>query len=79
MFGFYFLKAPGLTITDYASAKAHADTSRYGSFFHAMLERGIYFAPSQFEAGFASSAHTSADIQATLAAVQDVFGTLGRS
>jgi glutamate-1-semialdehyde 2,1-aminomutase len=79
MFGFYFLKAPGLTITDYSSARAHADTSRYGRFFHAMLERGTYFAPSQFEAGFTSSAHTSTDIQATLAAVQDVFPTLGRS
>jgi glutamate-1-semialdehyde 2,1-aminomutase len=79
MFGFYFLKAPRLTITDYASAKAHADTVRYGRFFHAMLDRGVYFAPSQFEAAFVSSAHTAADIQTTLAAVQDVFGLLGRS
>ncbi len=79
MFGFYFLKASGTIVTDYASAKAKADTGRYGRFFHAMLERGVYFAPSQFEAGFASSAHTAADIQATLAAVQDVFEILGRS
>jgi glutamate-1-semialdehyde 2,1-aminomutase len=78
MFGFYFLKAPRLTITDYAGAKANADTGRYGRFFHAMLERGVYFAPSQFEAGFASSAHTADDIQATLAAVHDVFDILGR-
>jgi len=76
MFGFYFLKEPGQTITDYASAKRFADTAAYGRFFHAMLERGVYFAPSQFEAGFASSAHTPADIEATLAAVQEVFGTL---
>ena len=76
MFGFYFLKEPGQTITDYASAKRFADTAAYGRFFHAMLERGVYFAPSQFEAGFASSAHTPADIQATLAAVQEVIGTL---
>jgi glutamate-1-semialdehyde 2,1-aminomutase len=79
MFGFYFLKEPGLAITDYAGAKANADTGRYGRFFHAMLERGVYFAPSQFEAGFASSAHTPADIRATLAAVQDVFEAMGRS
>ena len=79
MFGFYFLKEPGRAIADYASAKACADTTRYARFFHAMLERGIYFAPSQFEAGFASSAHTAADILATLAAVQDVFETLGQS
>jgi glutamate-1-semialdehyde 2,1-aminomutase len=76
MFGFYFLKEPDQAVTDYASAKRFADTAAYGRFFHAMLERGVYFAPSQFEAGFASSAHTPADIQATLAAVQEVFGTL---
>jgi len=76
MFGFFFLKEPGRTITDYASAKAGADTARYGRFFHAMLERGVYFAPSQFEAGFACSALTPADIQATLAAAQEVFGQL---
>jgi glutamate-1-semialdehyde 2,1-aminomutase len=78
MFGFYFLKASGLSISDYASAKANADTGRYGRFFHAMLERGVYLAPSQFEAAFVSSAHSVADIQATLAAVQDVFRTLSR-
>ena len=70
------MKEPGQAITDYASAKRFADTAAYGRFFHAMLERGVYFAPSQFEAGFASSAHTPADIQATLAAVQEVIGTL---
>jgi len=79
MLGFYFLKEPGLKITDYATAKAHADTSRYGRFFHAMLERGVYFAPSQFEAAFASSAHTRADLAATLVAVGDVFAMLGRA
>jgi glutamate-1-semialdehyde 2,1-aminomutase len=76
MFGFYFLKAPGLIITDYASAKANADPDRYRRFFHAMLERGVYFAPSQFEAAFVSSAHGTAEIQATLAAVRDAFATL---
>ena len=40
MFGFYFLKSPDGVITDYASAKEHADTARYGRFFHAMLEQG---------------------------------------
>jgi glutamate-1-semialdehyde 2,1-aminomutase len=79
MFGFYFLNESGLTINNYASAKAHAHTARYGHFFHAMLERGVYFAPSQFEAAFVSSAHTAADIQATLASAQDVLGILSRS
>ena len=48
-------------VTDYASAKT-ADTTRYARFFHGMLERGVYLAPSQFEAAFVSLAHTDADI-----------------
>ena len=43
-----------------------ADTEAYGHYFHAMLERGVYLAPSQFEAGFVSLAHTEADIDRTL-------------
>ena len=78
MFGFYFLKQAGAAITDYASAKAHADTARYGRFFHAMLERGVYFAPSQFEAAFVSSAHAGAEVGATLAAADEVFTKLAR-
>ena len=73
MFGFYFLNEPGVFIENYESAKAHAHTARYAGFFHAMLERGFYFAPSQFEAGFVSSAHSDADIQTTIDAVRDAF------
>ncbi len=76
MFGFYFLKTPGAVIDDYASAKQHADTARYGKFFHAMLEAGVYLAPSQFEAAFMSSAHGSEEIQATISAVTQVFHQL---
>lgn len=76
MFGFYFLKEQGVSISDYASAKANADSERYACFFHAMLERGVYFAPSQFEAGFVSSAHGEAEIEMTLEAVKEVFATL---
>ncbi len=65
MFGFFFADEP---ITNYALAKAHADTARYARFFHAMLEQGVYFAPSQFEAGFLSRAHTAPIIDATIAA-----------
>ncbi len=71
MFGFYFLKTADAAIHDYASAKQYADTERYARFFHAMLERGVSFAPSQFEAGFMSSAHRLEDIQATLQAADD--------
>ncbi|GIK71113.1 MAG: glutamate-1-semialdehyde 2,1-aminomutase [Chloroflexota bacterium] len=77
MFGFYFLKSPGRVITDYATAKEHADPVRYGRFFHAMLERGVYFAPSQFEAGFVSSAHDEGVIGATLRAVEEGMERLG--
>jgi glutamate-1-semialdehyde 2,1-aminomutase len=73
MFGFYFLKTAETVITDYASAKQHADTERYARFFHAMLEQGIYLAPSQFEAGFMSSAHTPDDIQAMLSEARNIF------
>jgi glutamate-1-semialdehyde 2,1-aminomutase len=59
-------------VTDYVSAK-RSDTQAYARFFHAMLDRGVYFAPSQFEAGFMSLAHTEADIDATLNAASDAF------
>ena len=76
MFGFYFLNEPGVAITDYATARQHADTQRYARFFHAMLDQGVYFAPSQFEAAFMSSAHTDADIADTISKAAAVMGTL---
>ncbi|HEX3270647.1 MAG TPA: glutamate-1-semialdehyde 2,1-aminomutase [Ktedonobacterales bacterium] len=73
MFGAYFLKAPDAAITDYQSAKAYADTERYARYFHAMLERGVYLAPSQYEAGFMSATHSEADIAATIAAAEEAL------
>ena len=64
MFGLFFADPP---ITDLASAMK-SDTGLYAKYFHAMLDRGVYLAPSQFEAGFLSSAHTTRDIELTLAA-----------
>ncbi len=64
MFGFFFAAA---SVTDYASAKT-SDTALYAKVFHAMLERGVYFAPSQFEAGFMSATHDKSVIAATLEA-----------
>ncbi len=75
MFGFYFLKESDVEIADYATAKQYADTERYAKFFHAMLEAGFYFAPSQFEAAFMSTAHSSADIEATIAAAERIFAS----
>jgi glutamate-1-semialdehyde 2,1-aminomutase len=70
MFGAYFLKKAGVAITDYRSARAYADTERYARYFHAMLDRGVYQAPSQYEAGFLSAVHTEADIEHTLQAAK---------
>jgi glutamate-1-semialdehyde 2,1-aminomutase len=56
-------------VTDYESART-ADTARYARFFHAMLERGVYLPPSQFELWFVSLAHHEADVEATLAAAR---------
>ena len=76
MFGFYFLKETGMTIQNYAEAKRCADTERYRRFFHAMLEEGFYFAPSQFEAGFISVAHDDRAGLETRAAMQTVLAAL---
>src|SRR5215813_9521202 len=61
-------------ITDYARAK-RSDTERYARFFHAMRERGVYYAPSQFEAAFVSLAHTDADIDATVKSASDALAS----
>ena len=62
-------------VVDYATAKT-SDTKRYARWFHAMMERGVYFAPSQFEVGFMSLAHTEADIEATLRAATEAVKLL---
>jgi glutamate-1-semialdehyde 2,1-aminomutase len=54
-----------------------ADTAAYGRYFHAMLERGVYLAPSQFEAGFVSLAHTDADIDQTITVAKEALASLG--
>ncbi len=63
-------------VRDYPTAKT-SDTERYARFFHGMLERGVYFAPSQFEAGFVSTAHTDADIRKTIVAAEEVMKEIG--
>ena len=59
-------------VTDWAGAAA-ADGKRFARFFHGMLDRGVYLAPSPFEAWFVSAAHSDADINRTLAAAAEVF------
>jgi glutamate-1-semialdehyde 2,1-aminomutase len=69
MFGIYFSnKVP----TSYVEVMA-SDKAAFNRFFHAMLDEGVYLAPSAFEAGFVSAAHTEADIAATIAAADKIF------
>jgi glutamate-1-semialdehyde 2,1-aminomutase len=75
MFGFFFTAET--TVDRYSKVMA-CDVERFKRFFHGMLSEGIYFAPSAYEAGFLSSAHTAADIDATIAAAARVFAGLAR-
>jgi glutamate-1-semialdehyde 2,1-aminomutase len=74
MFGLFFT-AEG-KITSYGQAVEKCDAERFKKFFHGMLEEGVYLAPSAFEAGFVSSAHTDADIDATIAAAGRVLASI---
>jgi glutamate-1-semialdehyde 2,1-aminomutase len=75
MFGIFFSAA---VPTDYAQVMA-CDRERFSRFFHAMLKRGIYLAPSAYEAGFVSAAHGNAEIERTIAAAREVFATLDQA
>jgi glutamate-1-semialdehyde 2,1-aminomutase len=73
MFGLFFTDSD--EIRGFADATA-CDTEAFARFFHAMLDQGIYLAPSAFEAGFISNAHSEADLDATLAAADKAFASL---
>ncbi len=72
MFGFFFCEGP---VHNFEDAKK-ADTVKFGKFHRGMLEEGVYLAPSQFEAGFTSLAHTDGDIDRTLEAARTVLSRL---
>jgi glutamate-1-semialdehyde 2,1-aminomutase len=72
MFSTFFTK---VKVKDYATATS-SDTKLFASYFEQMLKRGIYFAPSQFEAGFMSLAHTTEDIEKTVEAAAKAFQSL---
>jgi glutamate-1-semialdehyde 2,1-aminomutase len=72
MFGVYFAAEPPST---YGEVMA-ADKERFSRFFHAMLDRGVYLAPSAFEAGFVSAAHDASVIEATVQAAREAFLTI---
>ena len=69
MFGFFLCEGP---VRNFEDAKA-TDSDRFGKLHRAMLERGVYLAPSAFEAGFTSLAHSEADIEATVNAFRESF------
>ena len=71
MFGFFLCEGP---VRNFEEAKA--DAERFGKVHRAMLERGIYLAPSAFEAGFTSLAHSDEDIDATIAAFRECFAAV---
>lgn len=73
MFGLYFRPSPPQSFAEVMQS----DVQRFNSFFHAMLQRGIYLAPSAFEAGFVSSAHGEAELELTLAAAREAFRGAG--
>jgi glutamate-1-semialdehyde 2,1-aminomutase len=68
----FFQKGP---VTDYTSAR-RSDTKRYAKYFHGLLARGVYIAPSQYEAGFVSLAHTKRDLDRTVAAAKAALAAL---
>jgi glutamate-1-semialdehyde 2,1-aminomutase len=72
MFGLYFRSQPPASFAEVMQC----DKDAFTRFFHAMLERGVYFAPSAYEAGFVSAAHSEADIAATIAAADAAFGSM---
>jgi glutamate-1-semialdehyde 2,1-aminomutase len=72
MFGFYFTDHLPRLLADVSGS----DIERFKRFFHAMLDRGVYFAPSAYEAGFVSAAHHETVIDDTLNAARAVFATL---
>jgi len=73
MFGLFFTGAA--TVTSYADA-TRCDVERFKRFYHGMLDEGVYLAPSAFEAGFVSAAHTDREIDATVDAAARVFARI---
>jgi glutamate-1-semialdehyde 2,1-aminomutase len=69
MFTIFFQDGP---VRDYTEAK-RSDAAQFGRFFHYLLDRGIYFPPSQFEAAFMSGVHTAADISYTAETIRAFF------
>ena len=75
MFGFFFHPGP---VRDFADARK-SNGERFRTFFHAMLDQGVYFAPSAYEAGFVSLAHRPVDVAETITAAKRAFKKAARA
>jgi glutamate-1-semialdehyde 2,1-aminomutase len=75
MFGVFFTREQ--EVINFAQA-GQCDTAAFRRFFHLMLERGVYLAPSAYEAGFMSTAHTMEHIEATIIAAREAFAIMSR-
>jgi len=73
----FFVKEQGKTVTNFAEATS-GDTQAFAAFFHAMLDAGVYLAPSQYEAMFVSLAHTDKIIEQTIDAAEEAFGAVAK-
>ena len=73
MFGFFFTEEANI---EFFEQVTQCDQERFKKFYHGMLDRGVYLAPSAFEAGFVSAAHGDDEIEATLAAAELVLASL---
>ena len=73
MYGFFFTEEDKVTTYQQAT---ECDLERFRKFFHLMLDEGVYLAPSAFEAGFVSTAHGDAEIDATITAAERAFAKL---
>ena len=73
MFGFFFTEENNI---EFFEQVTQCDQERFKRFYHGMLDRGVYLAPSAYEAGFVSAAHGDDEIEATLAAAELVLASL---
>jgi glutamate-1-semialdehyde 2,1-aminomutase len=74
MFGIFFRSSPPASFAEVMAS----DKDAFNRFFHAALARGVYFAPSAFEAGFVSAAHSEAEVDETVRAAEEIFGEQAR-
>ena len=76
MFGLFFVKDSETQVPQNFDEVTACDMDKFNTFFHGMLERGIYLAPSAYEVGFMSSKHSTEDLDATIKAAAEVFAEM---